>query len=291
MDIFSGKVAIVTGGASGIGRALGEELARRGANVVLGDIQSDQLDSIVNAITQSGQSAQAVTLDVAEFEAVKAIVDDTVSRYGRLDYIFNNAGIAIAGEARDFTIEDWRNVININLYGVVHGVQAAYPVMVNQGSGHIVNTASIEGLVPFPSTISYAASKFGVVGLSNALRIEGADLGVKVSVVCPGYIKTQIFETSKVIKLDREKLLEALPDRLGITPEKCATLILRGVARNKAFIVVTGFAKTLWIIASYQPSNYTLDDETQLNKVAQGSEDRRLRRKVETGLGQANNMI
>jgi len=253
MDIFSGKVAIVTGGASGIGRALVEEVARSVAKVVLGDVQIDQLDSVVSAITQSGYSAKAVTLDVTDFEAVKAVVDDTLSQYGRLDYIFNNAGIAVAGEARDYTIEDWRNVIDVDLYGVVHGVQAAYPVMVKQGFGHIVNTASIEGLVPFPSTISYAASKYGVVGLSNALRIEGVDLGVKVSVVCPGYIKTPIFETSKVIKIDREKLLEALPDRLGITPEKCATLILRGVARNKAFIVVTGFAKTLWILHRINP--------------------------------------
>jgi NAD(P)-dependent dehydrogenase (short-subunit alcohol dehydrogenase family) len=103
MDIFSGKVAIVTGGASGIGRALGEELARSGAKVVLGDIQTDQLDSVVNAMTQSEYSVKAITLDVTDFEAVKAVVSDTLSQYGRLDYIFNNAGIAVAGEVRDFT--------------------------------------------------------------------------------------------------------------------------------------------------------------------------------------------
>ena len=97
------------------------------------------------------------------------------------------------------------------------------------------------------------ATKFGVVGLSNALRIEGTDLGVKVSVVCPGYIKTAIFQSSKLIKIDREKMLDSLPEHLGITPEECAEVILRGVERNKAIIVVTGFAKVLWLLQRISP--------------------------------------
>jgi short-subunit dehydrogenase len=125
--------------------------------------------------------------------------------------------------------------------------------MVKQGFGHIINTASIEGLLPVPGTVSYVASKYGVVGLSNALRIEGADLGVKVSVVCPGYIKTAIFHTSKLIKIDREKMLASLPDRLSITPEECASVIIRGVERNKAIIVVTGFAKIVWLLQRINP--------------------------------------
>jgi short-subunit dehydrogenase len=126
--------------------------------------------------------------------------------------------------------------------------------MAQQGFGHIINTASIEGLVPFPGTVSYVASKYGVVGLSNALRIEGQELGVKVSVVCPGYIKTPIFETCKMIKMDREKVLAELPERLGITPEECAKVILKGVERNKAIIVVTGMAKILWLIQRISPT-------------------------------------
>jgi short-subunit dehydrogenase len=125
--------------------------------------------------------------------------------------------------------------------------------MVEQGSGHIINTASIEGLMPFPGTISYVASKYAVVGLSNTLRLEGADLGVKVSVVCPGYIKTAIFHDSKMIKMDRDKVLEKLPERFGITPEKCALTILKGVERNKAFIVVTSYAKFLWLLYRISP--------------------------------------
>ncbi|MBW1644078.1 MAG: SDR family oxidoreductase [Deltaproteobacteria bacterium] len=199
MGIFSGKTAIVTGGASGIGRALAEELARGKANVILADVNSKQLDEVVEAIRKAGNNAKAVTLDVSNYEAVKKLVEDTVADNSKLDYIFNNAGIAVGGEARDCSIDDWRSVLDVNLYGVINGVASAYPIMVEQGSGHIINTASIEGLMPFPGTISYVASKYAVVGLSNTLRLEGADLGVKVSVVCPGYIKTAIFHDSKMI--------------------------------------------------------------------------------------------
>ncbi|MBW1841296.1 MAG: SDR family oxidoreductase [Deltaproteobacteria bacterium] len=253
MTVFTDKTAIITGAASGIGRALGVELARRGAIVVMADVQTKMLEEVVESITQGGYKVKAVTLDVTDFEAVKALVSDTVAQYGRLDYIFNNAGIAVGGEVRDCSIDDWRNVLDVNLFGVINGVAAAYPLMVKQGFGHIVNTASIAGLALFPNSASYVASKYGVVGLSNALRIEGADLGVNVSVVCPGYIKTAIFHTSKMIKINREKILKSLPERFGITPEKCALVILRGMERNKAIIVVTGFAKILWLLYRIHP--------------------------------------
>ncbi|UCB49761.1 MAG: SDR family oxidoreductase [Deltaproteobacteria bacterium] len=253
MKKFKDSVAIVTGGASGIGRALGQELARRGALVIMVDIQTELLEEAVLSITQAGHKAEGVDLDVTDFQAVKGLVENTAARHGRLDYIFNNAGIGVGGEVRDVSIDDWRDVLDVNLFGVVHGVAAAYPLMVEQGHGHIINTASIEGLIPFPGTVSYVASKYGVVGLSNALRVEGADLGVNVSVVCPGYIKTAIFHTSKLIKIDREKMLKSLPHRFGITPEECASVILRGVERNKAIILVTGLAKILWWLHRIHP--------------------------------------
>ena len=181
------------------------------------------------------------------------MVENTAARHGTLDYIFNNAGIVVGGEVRDVSIDDWRDVLDVNLFGVVNGVAAAYPLMVDQGHGHIINTASIAGLIPFPVEVSYVASKYGVVGLSNALRVEGADLGVNVSVVCPGLIRTPIFYTSKLIKIDREKMLKSLPERFIITPEECASVILRGVERNKAVIVVTGVAKVFWWLHRINP--------------------------------------
>ena len=254
MDYFKNKDCIVTGAASGIGRALSEDLAHRGSAVILADINASLLEDVVESISNTDYQADAISLDVSNFAEVQNLVEYTFSRYGRLDLIFNNAGVTVGGEVRDCSIDDWRDVIDVNLCGVVNGVTAAYPVMVNQGFGHIVNTTSIEGLVPFPGTVSYVASKYGVVGLSNALRIEGADLGVYVSVVCPGYIKTPIFQTCKMIKIDREKAIASLPDRLGITPEKCASIILRGVQRKQAIIVVTWFAKLLWLLHRISPN-------------------------------------
>ncbi len=190
-------------------------------------------------------------MDVTDFEAVKALVEETVREHGRIDYLFNNAGIVVGGEARDVPLEDWRAVIDTSLYGVVHGVLAAYPIMLKQGSGHIVNTASLAGLIPAAGEISYTAAKYGIVGLSHALRSEAADLGVKVSVVCPGFIETPILHTLKVVKLDPDKLQAQIPK--AMPADQCAREILRGVERNKATIAPTTSAKVLWRLYRYAP--------------------------------------
>lgn len=251
MDPFARKTAIITGGASGIGRALAEELCRRGALVTLADINASLLGETVGALAGRGYDVVGAPLDVTEFEAVKKVVEDTVRARGRLDYMFNNAGIVIAGETQDFSYSDWRRVIDTNLYGVVHGVMAVYPLMVEQGHGHIVNTASLAGLVPATGEISYTTSKYGVVGLSNALRAEAAHYGVKVSVVCPGFIRTPIYESCELIGLDRDKMTELAPE--GLPPHKCARAILRGVERNRAIIVVTALARAFWIMQRLSP--------------------------------------
>jgi NAD(P)-dependent dehydrogenase (short-subunit alcohol dehydrogenase family) len=244
VDAFRDKIAIITGGASGIGRAVGEALARAGADVVLADLNGAAAEEAARAIAASGGKARGATLDVRDAVAVRALVDETVARAGRIDYLFNNAGIITMGEARDLTPEDWRAILDVNLYGVVHGVQAAYPLMVRQGSGHIVNTASMAGLLPNAFQIPYATSKYAIFGLSTSLRLEGADLGVKVSVVCPGFVETPILQ-SRMVKMNREAYWKNVPTR-PMPVATCARLILDGVRRNRGVITIAWYTRLFW---------------------------------------------
>ncbi|MBK6659191.1 MAG: SDR family NAD(P)-dependent oxidoreductase [Proteobacteria bacterium] len=241
-----GQVGIITGAASGIGRALALELARRGATLVVSDIDGAGAAEVATAINaMRPDSARAVTLDVTDADAVAALVGDTVAAHGRLDLMFNNAGISITGDARDLSIAQWRRVIDINLMGVVYGSDAAYKAMARQGCGHIVNIASLAGLVPFPTNAPYGATKHAVVGLSLALRAEGEDLGVRVSAVCPGFVDSNIFNATEVVNASREKLIAGIPFR-KVSVEEAATRILDGVARNRAMIVFPAYAQLLW---------------------------------------------
>ncbi len=254
---FDGAVAFLTGGASGIGRALGEALARRGATVVLADRQLDLAEQVADGIRSAGGQAAAVELDVTDFPAFQRAVQETVTAHGRLDYLFNNAGIGIGGEVRLYSLEDWNAVLDVNLHGVVHGVQSAYPVMIEQGFGHIVNTASMAGLIPSPSVVSYCAAKHAVVGLSTGLRVEAARFGVRVSALCPGVIRTPILEGGKYGKHLRPLALDRMRQQWEklrpMAPEKFAPKVLKGVARNKPIIVVPAWWKVLWWINRLSP--------------------------------------
>ncbi|HEY7145856.1 MAG TPA: SDR family oxidoreductase [Streptosporangiaceae bacterium] len=234
------KVAIVTGGGSGIGEALCLELARRGAWVVVADINAGDADRVAAAITGGGGQASASTVDVADEPQVRRLVEDTAAAHGRLDYLFNNAGMAIGGQFSQLTMEHWHEVLDVDLYGVVHGMHAAWPIMVSQGFGHIVNTSSAASIAGAPGNSPYCAAKHAVVGLSLSLRMEGAGLGVRVSCACPGFVRTSIYQNAKVADPDlpasipREKLAGA-PARM-LEPGQAARAILAGMARNQALI-------------------------------------------------------
>lgn len=245
MSEFKSKVIIITGAASGIGRALSEELSRHGAKLILADANKDNLGRLASEMEKNGAHASAVYLDVSKAEQVQALIDNAVSEHGRLDYIFNNAGIAVAGELNDLNLDHWRRIIDVNLWGVIYGTSAAYSVMLRQGFGHIVNTASLAGLVGAPTMIPYATTKFAVVGLSTSLRVEAEEFGVKVSVVCPGFIRTGIFDAATYVRARQEDLLAQVPFKL-LDANKAARIILRGVLRNKAIIVFPFYGRFLW---------------------------------------------
>ena len=253
MSYFTNKIAIVTGGASGIGRALSEELASRGSTVIVADVNFDGASETASAITSNGGRAHPARLDVTSPEDVELLVTDTAAQHGRLDFIFNNAGVGVGGEARDITLEHWRRIIDINLFGVIHGTNAAYAVMVKQGFGHIVNTASLAGLIGAPTMTPYATTKYAVVGLSTSLRAEAEGLGVRVSAVCPGFIQTGIFEASTFAKSTSQTFLNLIPFKL-MDAQSAARKILRGVERNRSIIVFPSYARLFWWLARLNPA-------------------------------------
>ena len=177
MEHFKDKVCFVTGAASGIGKALSRELLTLGARkVVATDVNGEQLDSLVAQLGEQGSRVTMQKLDVTDYDAFSKVMNKTVAQEGRIDFIFNIAGITVIGEARDLSIDHWRKILNVNLNGVLHGNELAYRQMVKQGSGHIVNMSSVQGFVPVPMESPYVTSKFAVLGLSQALRVEGAGL-------------------------------------------------------------------------------------------------------------------
>jgi NAD(P)-dependent dehydrogenase (short-subunit alcohol dehydrogenase family) len=223
--------------------------------VVVADINAEGVEQVASGITSNGGRARGAHLDVSQGEDVRKLVEETASEHGRLDYMFNNAAIVVAGDVRDMTLEHWRSTIDVDLWGVIYGTLAAYSVMVKQGSGHIVNTSSVAGLIPAAMITPYSAAKHGVVGLSTSLRAEGAALGVKVSVVCPGYVRTPITGTGTILNLKarREDVLARAPLR-GLAPAKAARVILRGVARNRSIIIVTRHARIAWWLYRLHPA-------------------------------------
>ena len=252
---FADKIALVTGGGAGIGRAVAEQMGLRGAFVVVGDLDSEKAGEAANAIRDAGGRARPAVLDVTDAAAFRKLVDQVVEDDGRIDYLFNNAGIGVTGEVRDLPDGAWDRVIDVNLRGVIHGVEAAYPHMVRQGSGHIFNTACIAGLVPFPMTAAYCATKHAVVALSTALRAEAAALGIKVSVVCPGTVDTGMFEAIEYFRVDKQAVLAGIRPAL-LPVDKCARAILAGVLRNKAIITITLHARLVWWLYRLAPRTF-----------------------------------
>jgi NAD(P)-dependent dehydrogenase (short-subunit alcohol dehydrogenase family) len=253
MGSFSGKIAFVTGGASGIGAALATKLIEGGAEVWIADRQLSPAQELAQRFTDGGAKAHAVELDVRSYPSFERAVGEAVQRSGRIDYLFNNAGIGVGGEVASYTLDDWNDVLDVNLHGVVHGIQAVYPIMIRQRAGHIVNTASMAGLLPSPGSVSYTASKHAVVALSRALRVEAERYGVKVSVLCPGAIRTPILTGGKYGRMTKtgatdEQLLAFWEPFRPMAPEKFAERVLRAVLRGDAIVIVPGWWKVLWYL-------------------------------------------
>ena len=250
---MTGQVAIVTGGGSGIGAALVRAMVARGATVVIADVD----ETAGKAVATELANVSSVTLDVRDAAAVGELVTGVAAEHGRLDFMFNNAGIGVGGSAEELTLDHWDRVIDVNLRGVIHGVHAAYPVMLAQGSGHIVNTASLAGLVPGPMLAPYAAAKHAVVGLTLSLRAESAGRGVHFSAICPGFVDTPLLGrvNPDLPPTSTPANAEDLARLVGplYQADALARDVLAGLAKDKALIVAPRSARVAWRMTRYAP--------------------------------------
>jgi NAD(P)-dependent dehydrogenase (short-subunit alcohol dehydrogenase family) len=249
---FAGKSVFITGAASGLGRGLARGFAEAGARVVLSDRDGPACDTAANDLQDAGHNAESVTLDVCDGEAFAAAFNEAWGRLGRIDVLVNNAGIGVAADARDMTPEMWRRVVDVNLMGVIHGCQAAWPHMAG-GRGQVVNIASAFGLLPGPLFAAYSAAKHGVVGLSRSLRAEGRALGIGVTTVCPGFIHTRILENAITVGIDAATAEAAVPFRF-VELDFAVAATLRGIARNRSLVVFPWEMRLLWWLDRLAPT-------------------------------------
>ncbi len=247
MDPFKDRVAVVTGGGGGIGAAMAKAFAERGARLVLADIDPAALERVAPQITALGADVHTVTADVSERAQVEQLADAAMKRFGAVHLVCNNAGIAIFGRMIDATAADWEYTMRVNFWGVVNGVAVFAPRLVAQGQGgHIVNTASMAGLIGMEWLGIYCASKFAVVGLTESLAREMAPHGVGVSVLCPMVVQTDINTNS--IRNRPEELrnpgASLTPPDLGgamvgtiITVEEVARRVVRAIERRDLYVL------------------------------------------------------
>jgi NAD(P)-dependent dehydrogenase (short-subunit alcohol dehydrogenase family) len=251
---FEGRTAVVTGGGSGIGAALVRALVARGAVVTVADLDVAAAARVAEQAEGSG-SARAFELDVTDAGAVQSVVDDVVGRHGRLDLMFNNAGITFGGETEDLTLDNWNAIIDVNIRGVVHGIAAAYPVMIRQGGGRIVNTASLGGLMAAGLLTSYVMTKHAVIGLSLALRSEAASKGVGVTVICPSAVETPILDKGELGRFrGRDYYLKGQGIRRPLDPDVLAAQALAAVSAGDAMLVTPRSARIVWRIGRLSPA-------------------------------------
>lgn len=250
---YAGRSAVVTGAGGGVGRALVHGLTAGGARVLSADLDLEAARRTADSAPGPG-SARAVGLDVTDAAAVQALVDGVVAEHGRLDLMFNNAGITLLGETQDLTLDQWDAIIDVNLRGVVHGVVAAYPQMIRQGGGHLVNTASMGGLMAAGLLTSYVATKHAVVGLSLALRSEAAAHGVGVTVVCPAAVETPMLDKGEIGRVrGRDYYLKGQGIRRPLDPDDLAAQVLAAVAANRSMVVAPRQARLAWRVGRLAP--------------------------------------
>jgi len=233
MRQLAGRVAVVTGAASGIGRALALALAQKRCELALVDINRDGLEKTAEQVRAVGAKVSIHLVDVASREQMEALPEDVIREHGHIHIVVNNAGVAVMGTVEEQPLEDFEWIVGINLWGVVYGCKFFLPYLRREEEGHIVNMSSLFGILGFPELGSYNATKFAVRGLSEALHGELAATSVGVSVVHPGGVSTNIARASRLPPKEQRSKLQKRFERFGIAPEVVAARIVRAIEQNR----------------------------------------------------------
>ena len=278
MQEFSGRTAVITGGASGIGLAVARRMGTEGMNLVLADIEQPALDNVVAEFEAAGVSVIGVETDVSDLESVRALSQAAAERFGNVHFLFNNAGVGGGGAMlTPDDIDIWNWVLGVDLFGVLYGIKVFGPAMVAHGEPcHIVNTASMAGLMPTPGLGSYTVAKYGVVAMSETLSLETADTNLGVSVLCPGFVQTRIHESDRnipenLVSLEEpteevEFMRQMVKDLVtgGIPPEQVAADVFNAVATGRFYVLPHPEyaeqirARAEWIAAGQAPTSWDI---------------------------------
>jgi NAD(P)-dependent dehydrogenase (short-subunit alcohol dehydrogenase family) len=245
MRELRGKVAVITGGASGIGRAMAERFAAEGMRLVLADVEAASLARAAAELEKDGAEVIGVETDVRHRQALEQLAERALERFGRVHVVCNNAGVAPMGSILGAGSADWQWVLDVNLMGVVHGLDVFAPLLIEQGEGHIVNTASASGLAPTPGLGAYTASKYAVVGLSETLYIELRDTGVGLSLLCPGLVSTRILSSERNRPDDGgpadygelQRGAQAAMLEAGAPPARIAEAVLQAIREERFYVL------------------------------------------------------
>ena len=266
---FTNKSVLITGAATGIGRALSHELANRGAVVYVTALNEKEAQIVVDEITSSNGKAIAAELDVGNFKDIEKMIDLVVSEQGQLDIMINNAGVAYVGESYDMQVETIEKLAHINFTAVNVGAVLAYTQMKKQGFGHILNTASMGGFLPTPGMAIYAATKHGVVGLTTSLASEGKDFNIVVKASCPGFIKSELMNKSSDVSNNMSDYLDLLPE--PIDASIAAKTIIDGLGKKPVLIFTPSYAKVSYFLNRFIPGFLAKGGDDIMNKYRQAA--------------------
>ena len=247
MEEFEGKVAVVTGAASGIGLATATRFAREGMRVVLADIERDSLEAAVSKLQGQGHEVLGVPTDVSQWDAIQHLADQTLAAFGQVNVVHNNAGVVRAGRLEELTISDWEWVLGVDLWSVIYGVKTFLPLIREAGEGHIINTASSAGLQASPEIGPYNVAKFGVVAITETLKLEllAEESAIGASVLCPGAIATRITESERnrpdaAAETETNRRFRTSASKVvseGRSPESVADLVVEAIRANHFWIL------------------------------------------------------